>query len=557
MTKRLLRKILISVAIAIALILFVRIAYLAGVYIEKITNHSKVQQLIDQNLTYESDTLDEQLSLALDWVENRSLSDADKGKLYERISLIYQLRGEEMPYYRYLGYALYYLRQSDEKDYTINIYLDLANFYLNNFSYDSAQEMIGSAMNVEPFEAIENLQIKSYAYRIQGMLYTARGEYEAAEDCLKKSLDVVSHSESGGFEEAYVAMAEVWLARVYFETDRRGECGLILSKYEDSPLLTQDFYRQIMLRDFVIPYEETKCLFVVSGIWDKYDDVTSMDMKKELDASAEFVAAFIDVCEETGYQKHELVTLLRIQNDYPAQQIEIREKMLDTLNGLYTRLLDQQNIRYSDIIDSQIKESMYEIERYELSARTDRSREAAAILVLLGFMILLTIGLWIVINNSYDGLTQVLNRRQFDRNLDAIRKRKREYGIVMMDIDNFKKVNDVYGHPSGDEVLQRLGYILAKEESPYVQAYRYGGEEFALILKKEILGSAVSIAQRIRTTMEHEKWDFDPKKVITLSLGIAGGSGNDDVVSMADEKLYISKNSGKNCVTGEIKKYEH
>ena len=186
-------------------------------------------------------------------------------------------------------------------------------------------------------------------------------------------------------------------------------------------------------------------------------------------------------------------------------------------------------------------------------ASTDKW-EAYSIITILGLLVLLMTGTWIIINNSYDGLTQLLNRKQFDKKLAALRKRKQQYGIVMMDIDNFKKVNDVYGHPIGDEVLQRLGQILAKEETKNVSAYRYGGEEFVLILGKEILGSARSIAQRIRTTMEHETWDFDPEKVITLSLGIAAGSGDDDVVTMADENLYTSKKTGKNRVTGEIKK---
>ncbi|MBP8969815.1 MAG: GGDEF domain-containing protein [Lachnospiraceae bacterium] len=109
----------------------------------------------------------------------------------------------------------------------------------------------------------------------------------------------------------------------------------------------------------------------------------------------------------------------------------------------------------------------------------------------------------------------------------------------------------------GDKVLQRLGWILSKEESANVTAYRYGGEEFVLILEKEILGSALGVAQRIRTSMEHESWDFDRDKVITLSLGIADGSGDEDVVSKADENLYISKKSGKNRVTGEIKYKPH
>ena len=205
MTKRLLRKTLIAGATIIALVLFVRILYWAGVYIEMRTNHTKYQELIGDNLTYEREMMDEQLSMALDWFEHRHLFNGDKGRICERISLIYQVKGDEMAYYRYLGYALYYLEQSDDKDYTVNIYLDLANFYINNYSYDSAQRMIESAQKVEPFEEIESLQVKSYAYRIQGMLLTLRGEYEEAEKCLNKSLEVVALSNTGYFEEAYAA----------------------------------------------------------------------------------------------------------------------------------------------------------------------------------------------------------------------------------------------------------------------------------------------------------------------------------------------------------------
>lgn len=554
MTKRLLRKTLIAGAAIIALVLFVRILYWAGVYVEMRTNHTKYQELIGDNLTYERETMDEQLNMALDWFEHRHLFNGDKGRICERISLIYQVQGDEMAYYRYLGYALYYLEQSDDKDYTVNIYLDLANFYINNYSYDSAQRMIESAQKIESFEEIESLQIKSYAYRIQGMLQTLRGEYEEAEKSLNKSLEVVALSDTGYFEDAYVAMAEVWLARVYFETGRRAECGQLIDKYDGNPLLNQEIYRDIMIRDCVIPFEEVKCLFAVSGIYEKYEGVVTHDMQEELVASSSMIEDFIEICEENGYEMHELVLLLRMQNQYPSQSAEVNEKLYATLSRLYNEILERQNIGYSKVIDSQINDSMIEMARDESDAKKEKNREAYSIITILGLLVLLMTGTWIIINNSYDGLTQLLNRKQFDKKLAALRKRKQQYGIVMMDIDNFKKVNDVYGHPIGDEVLQRLGQILAKEETKNVLAYRYGGEEFVLILKKEVLGSARSIAQRIRTTMEHETWDFDPEKVITLSLGIAAGSGDDDVVTMADENLYTSKKNGKNRVTGEIKK---
>lgn len=557
MTKRRLRKTLVGVSIVIALIIFARLFLWACVDIEKKANHPKVLQIIAQNFTYEPETLDEQLSVALNWVEHRHISDSDKGRLYERISLIYHARGDELAYYKYLGYALYYLEQSGEKDYSVNIYLDLANFYLNNYSFEAAQRVVDSAMEIEPFDAIENLQVRSYAYRIQGILMTFRGEYEEAEENLQKALDVVAMSDTGIFEDSYVSITEVWLARLYFETGRREECEQILAKYEDSPFFTINAYREIMLRDFIIPYEETKCLFIISGIWDKYGGVETPRMDEELTNYSEYIQEFIRVCEENGYEKHEFATLMRLQTDYPAESMEINEDMYANLRRLYYDLLDRQNDDYSEIIDSQIKDSMYETGRDEAALRFKRTRE---IYFFVGAFILLVIimgGMWIIINYSYDGLTQLQNRRQFDKKLAALRKRKQHYGIVMMDIDNFKKVNDVYGHQAGDRVLQRLAWILTKEESANVTAFRYGGEEFVIILEKGILGSALGVAQRIRTSMEHETWDFDREKVITLSLGIADGSGDEDVVAKADENLYISKNSGKNRVTGEIKNIVH
>ena len=103
MAKKNLKTILIGIASAIVLTLCAQLLYFGFVYIEKRTNHAKVLQLVDRDLTYEWDALDEQLSLTLDWIENRHLTNGDKGRLYERASLV--------------------------------------NFYLNNFAYDSAPQM--------------------------------------------------------------------------------------------------------------------------------------------------------------------------------------------------------------------------------------------------------------------------------------------------------------------------------------------------------------------------------------------------------------------------------
>ena len=100
---------------------------------------------IDNELSLSPDTLESSVSYINKWLESPFLSNEDKGRLYERASLIYFQLGKDMTYYRYLGYALYYLERSPDKDFTINIYLDLANFHLNNYAYDAAEEMIDKA----------------------------------------------------------------------------------------------------------------------------------------------------------------------------------------------------------------------------------------------------------------------------------------------------------------------------------------------------------------------------------------------------------------------------
>ncbi len=108
-----------------------------------------MNQLIDVDLMFTWDTMDEDLEYINDWIGRGHFYNEDLGHLYERASLIYLQKGESLLYFRYLGYALYYLERSPEKDYTINVYLDLANFFLNNYANDAAREMTDAALKVK------------------------------------------------------------------------------------------------------------------------------------------------------------------------------------------------------------------------------------------------------------------------------------------------------------------------------------------------------------------------------------------------------------------------
>ena len=150
--------------------------------------------------------------------------------------------------------------------------------------------------------------------------------------------------------------------------------------------------------------------------------------------------------------------------------------------------------------------------------------------------------------NRLDGMTGLLSRRSFDSDIRRYCRSKSEYGVIMLDIDNFKTVNDTYGHPNGDIVIRRLAQLISKETTSGIKAYRYGGEEFSIIVDKTEVTYIDKIAERIRNYMAQQGWEFDPNIVITLSIGIAVGTG-DTIVKQADDNLYISKQTGKNRVT--------
>jgi diguanylate cyclase (GGDEF)-like protein len=157
-----------------------------------------------------------------------------------------------------------------------------------------------------------------------------------------------------------------------------------------------------------------------------------------------------------------------------------------------------------------------------------------------------------------DGLTGLANRRRCDAVLDdevarAVRLRSK-LTLVLLDIDLFKGVNDRYGHPAGDLVLQETARVLAESVREIDTAARWGGEEFALVLPGTDLAGGAQLAERIRTTLEKRQIALEDHSVIsvTASFGVASlperATGREQLVAAADEALYAAKRAGRNRV---------
>ncbi|MEC4725528.1 sensor domain-containing diguanylate cyclase [Shewanella sp. D64] len=157
-----------------------------------------------------------------------------------------------------------------------------------------------------------------------------------------------------------------------------------------------------------------------------------------------------------------------------------------------------------------------------------------------------------------DGLTQLNNRRYWQQCMQKEFDRHARYGdettLVMFDIDDFKKVNDNYGHSIGDKVIQHISHLLTQSLRETDCAGRYGGEEFSVVLAKTSATDALQFAERLRHKIENTPLICEDQTIsVTVSIGICDikeelkNSGQ--WLSFADEALYSAKESGRNkCV---------
>lgn len=160
---------------------------------------------------------------------------------------------------------------------------------------------------------------------------------------------------------------------------------------------------------------------------------------------------------------------------------------------------------------------------------------------------------------STDSLTLLYNRRYFDQVVSRELSRRNRYSLaislVMLDIDNFKEINDTYGHEAGDDALKKVASVINASARTSDIVARYGGEEFGVVLPQTEPANAIIFAERTRVAIAAESFTLKNGEEInlTISLGIAGATPKcgtiepKTMIAAADKALYEAKNNGRNC----------
>jgi diguanylate cyclase (GGDEF)-like protein/PAS domain S-box-containing protein len=178
------------------------------------------------------------------------------------------------------------------------------------------------------------------------------------------------------------------------------------------------------------------------------------------------------------------------------------------------------------------KNSMLEVQRQELEEANTRLADLA----------------------TTDGLTGLKNHKAFqtavEDSLKAMRRSSQPLSVIILDVDNFKRYNDSFGHPAGDEVLRTVAAMILESIREIDVAARYGGEEFVVVLPNADSDTASMVAERIRSSIENHPWALSP---VTASFGVAtaraGSLSKQELIDASDQALYRSKRTGKNRIS--------
>jgi len=158
---------------------------------------------------------------------------------------------------------------------------------------------------------------------------------------------------------------------------------------------------------------------------------------------------------------------------------------------------------------------------------------------------------------NYDSLTECLNRHAANGILMEEYRKFKSFGIplslLLADIDHFKRINDTYGHSTGDSVLKQFSSLCKQHLRRSDCVSRWGGEEFLIILRGTHVNEAIHIAERIRQVVEaHVFQPFKGSGFVTVSIGVCGVPpciNIDDIINRADAALYSAKKGGRNRVS--------
>ncbi|RDY27737.1 GGDEF domain-containing protein [Romboutsia weinsteinii] len=401
--------------------------------------------------------------------------------------------------------------------------IELALLFSRLKGYETGIKVIQESLDIEIADERTRAEVEVYAFINLCELYLTIGDYENAEKFSDKIPDYKDNLSEEDYRDIEILKnnmdSEIYVHKNDLKSAKESlDKSLELQKKDkNESYYEKDISYALALGKF---YEETG------------EPSKSKSIYKDLLSRAK---------SDKNYYLYEKVLKLLIQIE---DNIILKNEYLMDLSDLVEY---EQDKRYGDYSYNILDKIKYENELIE-SNNFKLLIYKIIFIFILGLVLFNKKLLELKRRNTHDVLINAYNRRIFDKKYKMALDNGKKFYIMILDLDNFKNINDTYGHQFGDTVLVDTCEVIRSTISRHYQLFRYGGEEFVIISKSQNNEDVLDMAESIRKEIESMTWKSDIK--VTVSIGVSSYSDSTtNVLENADKNLYISKKTGKNKVT--------
>lgn len=446
----------------------------------------------------------------------------------------------------------------------------LAVMYLYNGNYAKGFEKCLEVIAMK--EKVANQYYVAKAYVDLGILYGSLGDSQSSREAIEKALEVeIEDIKQNALIKSYAFINLYASTAVQGNYEQLNEINNLVEEY--SSLLSKDLLQSIQVINNAIllgHYAEIgdmskaeELLDELREVYDQIEEPAFSDIDIFYHKSmGDFMLANGNI--EEAFQVYDEVLEMCERNGNPSIAKSTLNILIEELNA--AKQYERANIYEEQRINLLAEEAIlvnrdyseYALYKYEFETKQMQMTEEKIHRYIMMFIIILVSSIiWIIAHMKYmalkklhkiDGLTKAYNRYYFNERYKLLVESKKDFQMMMFDVDNFKQINDHYGHIYGDYVIKNIVNLCQMIIGDRGDLYRYGGEEFVVVLEGITKEETIEIAENMRKVISEHRWEA--KNKVTISIGIAETTETRrDILEEADKKLYKSKRTGKNKVT--------
>lgn len=463
--------------------------------------------------------------------DKKNLNEDAKFYLEYRIAPLYIIEGKYAEGIEATLQTIMISREKKNKLYEAKSLIDLGLTFRLLGRYDIARNTIESALSIDIEDKNEEAIVKLYALTNLADIYNIKGDYKEAKSNLDKINNYINILKNKEEKNDFNIMKYTLEADINIHNKDLKKANYNIEKAKD------------LLKNLKKVYIADKDIYLKDVIGEYYE---ARSKNKEAIESYEEAYSIAKDRENIEYQRLVLNNLSDIYKrlGYKEEIIKTQEKIINLMDSEKVSI-GEDYVYYS-----------YTLREKQQMVKEENKRKYRDVLYIILFLLAASIGYKyinkLVKSNRYDSLTNVYNRGRFNRDYNKLMKKNHsDFALVMLDIDDFKSINDNFGHNVGDAVLINVCNIIKNVIGQKRELYRYGGEEFIIIFNEEEKESVLVVSERIRRNIE--AMVLKENISVTISIGVAFSNESRiygvDILKKADQNLYKSKTSGKNRVT--------